>query len=496
MNCATCHDLLIDYLYGELDDTQRPAFEAALAQCPECAAELEALKQLQATADLAPYAELTDAQRAHVLAAARDAAALRALPPVVPLFRRPGFQTAIAAAFAIGIASWMFLRSDQVLERASDFPPPASSEVARVFLEEPETPKPRTTAAPNAAPTMAQADVADEANHDQADVEAQAREIQNTAGKEEREIAAAPPLAAPSAAAPLDGRIQAAPAENLDAMRATARAESPMAESAAPPEPSQVDDAPSFHDDAVAVARVDASMAARSRAVASGGSAAPYNGAASARGAAPAASGAAIAEEPAAAAIQARAPFKPEVVEMARLDMEQASPTPKESIQSEALAPNLSEPLSVAQGYEEEATPDEALADANQAWEANEFDEAYRRFTELEQRSPATFRSDAVSVYRAADAARRTKHPRQLERWGRLYLETWPLGRNADELRTWLDVPPSTAPPETDDEAPDTDEPVRGNLRTTPYDPGIRDAEPSNAEENSDDASSAPPKRH
>ena len=44
MNCEQCRDFLVEYLYEELDDHQRKQLESALRDCPECQAELQALK--------------------------------------------------------------------------------------------------------------------------------------------------------------------------------------------------------------------------------------------------------------------------------------------------------------------------------------------------------------------------------------------------------------------------------------------------------------------
>ena len=57
MNCEQCRELLVGYLYEELDDRQRKQLESVLRDCPECQAELQ---ELMATVQV--YRQLPDVE--------------------------------------------------------------------------------------------------------------------------------------------------------------------------------------------------------------------------------------------------------------------------------------------------------------------------------------------------------------------------------------------------------------------------------------------------
>ena len=73
MDCSTCQDHIVAYLYGELDDTTRAEFEAALATCAACANELRELQALLPAFDHLELIDFDDHRRDAVLEAARAA---------------------------------------------------------------------------------------------------------------------------------------------------------------------------------------------------------------------------------------------------------------------------------------------------------------------------------------------------------------------------------------------------------------------------------------
>jgi len=447
MNCATCKEHIVDYLYEELDDPQRRAFEGALERCPECAAELAALKQLLAATDQAPALELTAEQRALVLSAAKEAAAAMRAPKVVPLFRRPGFQTAIAAVFAIGIASWVFLRSDRVLDQATQFPPPANQEmqVAQDLpseAAEPEVSHPAPASAPEPVEVLREAsDVAfgDALATETDAAEAKAEEAPLAVARARRTPSeapaegAAPSELAGSAAAPTDRSASQPQTTSSDSEEAAPPAVARMHSTAEAPRTSFADS------DTPSAASAGAPAAPEDAVRGGGGLNAEHvmaqRSAPSARSAAP----------PRYEAV----PQAPEAEEIAESEDREASaphglawPEP----QSDDSQPKADEEL-----VEElpEATPQEALADANQVWEANDFDEAYERFLDVDRKHRAILYQEADSLYHAADSARHLNKRDQQVRWARRYLEIAPEGRYAAKLKTWL-------PPEDIEEAPDS----------------------------------------
>lgn len=82
MECTHCQDLVVDALYGELDETTRTAFEAHLSECESCAAEYRALQGVVAAVPKDKEILLLDAQRNAVLAEAERVAGL--VIPVTP----------------------------------------------------------------------------------------------------------------------------------------------------------------------------------------------------------------------------------------------------------------------------------------------------------------------------------------------------------------------------------------------------------------------------
>jgi len=106
MNCETCREHLVDYLYGELDERRRKAVEAALSACPECRAELASLQAIrdgwQRTAEVEPPARM----RANILREARLAAdpgpSDREAAPWWTVVFQPAFAMAAVAVLGVG----------------------------------------------------------------------------------------------------------------------------------------------------------------------------------------------------------------------------------------------------------------------------------------------------------------------------------------------------------------------------------------------------------
>jgi predicted anti-sigma-YlaC factor YlaD len=60
MTCQNHRNLMMAYLDEELDDRQRPAFEAHLASCPDCARDLAEFKKLKEITDGVAFVEPED----------------------------------------------------------------------------------------------------------------------------------------------------------------------------------------------------------------------------------------------------------------------------------------------------------------------------------------------------------------------------------------------------------------------------------------------------
>lgn len=461
MNCETCHEQLVDYLYGELDDDQRQRFEAALEACPGCARELAELQQVHALADRAPTFGLRDDQRDAVLAAARTAALTLAakndttggttedtdavvLRPNI--FRHPALHIAIAALLTAGIASWLFLRDETALDTLSV--PPNIEEMAALeatsedHATEMERPTPAAATPPAAT---AEHSAVDEPRDPS--VEAQP----DDAGAQMALLRAEAPEAQRQRAAP----DEAPPTpEDDDAGEADATAPTQIARATAPQAPAQARAATNAPAPASAVGAT-ADGAGGNAAAATGGDTRML--AARAADEAPSELEAATPDD---APTEDLAPAATTVARASTSTDADAGAPPAlraepfgAGVRALAPAPDDAQPPHVrgaephAEAVERPAdasaalpplTADEALGDAHQAWEASDYADAYARFTEIERAFPRAFARDAEALYRAADSARALQREGARDRWASAYLTHYPDGRHAERLRAWL----------------------------------------------------------
>lgn len=486
MNCETCHEQIVDYLYGELDDDQRQRFEAALLACPSCARELAELQQVHALVDQAPTFALDDDRRDAVLAAARAAAvelAAKSAPDTAAaldaarnadvalaakshaddaviaaasaegadavvlrpsIFRHPALHIAIAAIVTAGIASWLFLRDESTLDTLAV--PANTAEMAALDTSEaeqaagPEDARPEGARPEGAAP----ADVAEQA----AVAEAPAPNP-DTPPDDDAQVAL---LRAEAPEAPEAQRRRAAPDDAREAAPSEAETEAPtqIARASTPQAPAPM--------------RSSASSASTPAATRTLGGASPGSGAG---GAASVGSGARVmAARPSStddadsfAADERSDDTSAEIATerttaedhapaaMARVsDSADAGASAPSALRAEALAAPTRDaaptPSADAFGANDDelhpVTADEALGDAHQAWEASDYTDAYLRFAAIEQSFPQAFARDAEALFRAADSARALQRNAARDRWANAYLTRYPDGRHAARLRAWL----------------------------------------------------------
>lgn len=191
MDCTTCHDRILDYLYDEMDSETRAAFEVALEQCADCAREVAELRTVLSMLDEAPAHNLLPAQMtaleqtaaaflasggALIAAPAPDAARVdpdltehdspvhdsRKVVPVhdsrkvVPLFQRPWFGVAIAATLTAALGTWLVFSSTSTPLMSSDEAPAfVSADVYAEEASEPVAAARQTEAAPRADEALA-----------------------------------------------------------------------------------------------------------------------------------------------------------------------------------------------------------------------------------------------------------------------------------------------------------------------------------------------------
>lgn len=139
MDCSTCTDLVLDALYGELDEPIRARVEEHLAQCSECRAEYAELRQIVESVPKDRELGLDDARRETVLRAAVAAHEIHA--PVVTLRPKAWVPLSLAAVLCAGFVAYMVgfnpLRSEQALppRSAADAEQMAASYSAEIAEE-------------------------------------------------------------------------------------------------------------------------------------------------------------------------------------------------------------------------------------------------------------------------------------------------------------------------------------------------------------------------
>ena len=132
MKCEDCKELMLEYLYEELDAPVRADFERAIQGCPECLQELEELQSLMKGFDTWEPAEVPGKLHNDILRASRVQAeefAKAAQPWWSKIFTAPAIG-ALAAAAAVVVASTFALNGFNPEPAGSDSGPatPSASE--------------------------------------------------------------------------------------------------------------------------------------------------------------------------------------------------------------------------------------------------------------------------------------------------------------------------------------------------------------------------------
>ena len=165
MTCADVSDRIIDFLYGELDEEARRAFEAHLATCDSCRLDVEsygvtlghARAALAAGNEAPPAAVKQGSDKMAELVARRRGRPFRTLgAPVIAedaggfwgLLRKPWFFPVFAAASVIGL---FFLAQEAIVRRAM---PLAPSEAAAPQASPAAKSAPGESPTPAAGPTI------------------------------------------------------------------------------------------------------------------------------------------------------------------------------------------------------------------------------------------------------------------------------------------------------------------------------------------------------
>jgi anti-sigma factor RsiW len=149
MQCNDISELMMDYLYQELDGSQAEAFRSHLVGCNRCNAELEAFQRTRTAMRELPEAEPSQAVTARLL----HEAAKRAPRPAQeeesggllswfaglfrPLVAHPGWAAAASLIMVLGVAGYLKL-TGKVDERSQDNP--AATAAAEERVESPRLP--------------------------------------------------------------------------------------------------------------------------------------------------------------------------------------------------------------------------------------------------------------------------------------------------------------------------------------------------------------------
>ncbi len=109
MKCEQCKERLVDYLYEEVDEATRAEMDAALEACPDCRAELAALRSTHAAFMTLEPLEMPAKLHNDILRQAR-VTALERRPkrsPLAAFFAGPAFGLAFSAML-LGGGAWLF----------------------------------------------------------------------------------------------------------------------------------------------------------------------------------------------------------------------------------------------------------------------------------------------------------------------------------------------------------------------------------------------------
>ena len=143
MERSQVKELMMDYLYRELDAPERAAFEAALARYPDCAAEVESLERTRQAAAALPPARPPARVRSQLLDEAARHGPKAAKPTqadakgglgawwarvMAPLMAHPGMAAVASLVLIGGIAGWLTVTG--AVSTESEAPPQAASEAA------------------------------------------------------------------------------------------------------------------------------------------------------------------------------------------------------------------------------------------------------------------------------------------------------------------------------------------------------------------------------
>lgn len=199
-------DLLVDYLYDELDAADRAAFERGVAAYPDLAAEVEAHRRTRSMAQALPQVPLSAGfiaglmARVEVPPASSPAPApRRSTAPTSPpgffarlasFFRKPNFAMALSALVVAGVAAL-------VIAKGAHEEDEGTSQLLRepASITSADTPAERAVVAPPAPQAAVEAATAEEAAVEEATVEAAAKGGEAQEKQEEDEEAKAAPRA-------------------------------------------------------------------------------------------------------------------------------------------------------------------------------------------------------------------------------------------------------------------------------------------------------------
>ncbi len=143
MDCKRTDELLVDFLYGELDQGGRAGFERHLAGCPACAREIEQLQGVLALVRAQPADEPSEQVSERILHAARTAVScaaeqqrLAARPSWLRWLVSPAAVSAVLAVIVVSVGLVTYLGS-----RPTPEPVTVDSEVQSIAPPAPHKPQ-------------------------------------------------------------------------------------------------------------------------------------------------------------------------------------------------------------------------------------------------------------------------------------------------------------------------------------------------------------------